>query len=423
MSTTMACLKGKMGNTTYYQGKMPVRELVSSVRAASELDKWASMGVAERIQRIPDIKRIKNEIAPYYAGTRDRFFSSLVVLIYEAEVDYESLDSIVSGLPNAYKNPAKDIGFLTISGGSLVALDGQHRLKALEQVFKHEVSGEYVNEVPNDEVSVIFIDHEDVTKTRRIFNKLNRYAKSTGRGDNIITSEDDICAIIARQLMDEGAPLGVIFKDEQGKNDVIVNWKSNTLPPRSTKFTTISVLYDVAEMILKSKNKITDEKLDKQFRPNDEVIEENYELVESYWTHTLNGIDVYKEALQKPGEIPGMRKPESSHSLLFKPAAQLSLMEALLIAEARGVPIEDAIKRANKINWSMTAEIWQDIIIRSNGVIDPKAQARSNAAQLIAYLISADKMRPKAIKAVADMFNKERGNDDSPEDLPKPVID
>ncbi|HFJ9453609.1 DGQHR domain-containing protein [Bacillus cereus] len=422
MSTTIACLKGQMGNTVYYQAKMSVRELVSSVRSASELDKWASMGVAERIQREPDIKRIKNEIAPYYANTKDRFFGSLVVLIYEAEVDYDSLEAIASKIPGAYKKSVKDMGFLTIDGGSLIALDGQHRLKALEHVFKHELVGKYVDEVPNDEISVIFINHEDVTKTRRIFNKLNRYAKSTNRGDNIITSEDDICAIIARQLMDEGSPLGIVLKGDDGKNDVIVNWKNNTLSARSTKFTTISVLYDVAEMILKTKNKMTNAKIDKQFRPSDEEIDECYELVESYWIKVLNGILIYKEALENPHKIPEMRKPESSHSLLFKPAAQLSFMEALLKAEERGVPIDEAIARANKINWSMESNIWENIIVRSNGVIDPKAQARSNASELIAYMISADKMRKPMIQAVEELYNKARGNTDSSEDLPQPII-
>ena len=40
-----------------------------------------------------------------------------------------------------------------------------------------------------DEVCVIFIGYESDMKTRRIFNTINRYAKKTSRGDDIITSD------------------------------------------------------------------------------------------------------------------------------------------------------------------------------------------------------------------------------------------
>ena len=420
MSTTIACIKGHMGNTTYYEAKMPVRELVSSVRPAKELDKWASMGIAERIQREPQMKRIEKEIAPYYAETEDRFFNSLVILIYEAEVHYDTLKDIVKNVPHAYKQAANNMGFLTIEGGALVVLDGQHRLLALEKVFKQEITGKYSADVQNDEISVIFINHEDNKKTRRIFNKINRYAKSTSRGDNIITSEDDVSAIIARDLLDDEAPLGITVKDEKGNVDVIVNWKSNTLSARSTKFTTISVLYDVSDLILKHHKKISGNKTEKQTKPSDEEVHECYEIVAQYWTEVLNNLDAYKLAMANPSSIPEYRAPEAEYSLLFKPAAQLSLFNAILKAEDRGLSLKEITSRLNKVDWSMKSGMWKDIIIRSNGTIDPKAQARDNAAELIAYLISADKMNEDLISKVQEMFNTFRGGD---EELPTPVED
>ena len=44
----------------------------------------------------------------------------------------------------------------------------------------------------------ILIEHEVNMKTRRVFNVVNRYAKQISRGDQIITSEDDGYAIVAR---------------------------------------------------------------------------------------------------------------------------------------------------------------------------------------------------------------------------------
>ncbi|MFN6065740.1 MAG: DNA sulfur modification protein DndB, partial [Pseudanabaena sp.] len=150
------------------------------------------MSIEDRLQREPDIKRVKEEIAPYLADSKDRFFGAMIVLVYKGEVYFEGLkDWISSKAPRAYQSVAEHIGILTIDGGSLIMLDGQHRLLALEKVIRGEVTGDYREDIPNDDVCVIFIHHEGNEKTRRIFNKVNRYAKPTSRGDNIITSEDD----------------------------------------------------------------------------------------------------------------------------------------------------------------------------------------------------------------------------------------
>lgn len=44
---------------------------------------------------------------------------------------------------------------------------------------------------------------EGKTRTRRIFSTLNRYAKPVGKGDIIALDEDDIVAIITRDLLEE----------------------------------------------------------------------------------------------------------------------------------------------------------------------------------------------------------------------------
>lgn len=421
MATTIPCIKGKMGNTVFYEAKMAVRELVTAVRPANELDNWASMGVAEKIQREPNNPRIEKEIVPYYVNTADRFFGSLVVLIYDADVIYDDLPSIAKGLPGAYRTAAKDLGFLTINGGSLVVLDGQHRLLALEKAFKGDIEGPFSSEVANDEVSVIFINHEENEKTRRIFNKINRYAKPTGRGDNILTSEDDVCAIVARKLLDVDAPLGVTYKNDKGKDENIVDIKSNTLAVRSTKITTLSLVYDVTEFILKHKHKVTSNKVERQFRPSDEEIDECYEIVEKYWSIVLEELPAFKQALSDHTLIPELRAPGHSSSLLFKPATQYSLFMALMKAEDLELSLEEAIRRASQIDWSMNAPMWKDIIVRSNGSIDPKMQARENASDLITYLIAADKMDSQVAQAVKNMFNTAKGTLEEPQELPEPI--
>ena len=417
MAIVVPCIRGKMGSTEYFESKMAVRELVFGVRPACELDEWKTMDVKERMQRDPDKRRIEKEIAPYIAKTEDRFFGSIIVLVYNGQVYFEGLKDLGSKIPAAYQSAAKDIGFVSIDGGSLIVLDGQHRLLALEKVLKGEVQGPYSKEIPNDEISVIFIQHESNEKTRRIFNKVNKYAKSTSRGDNIITSEDDAHAILCRMFMDEGQPLGITYTNDKGKEESIVNWKNNTLAQRSWQFTTISTLNDTIKYILKSENIETKEDM----RPTDDELDEYFEIAKQYWEMVLEGIESYKLALSEVKLMPEMRKPSSPYSLLFKPAAQQALFKGLIAAKELGVSINESVRRANFIDWSMESEIWTDIIVRKNGTIDPKSEAQERAANLITYLIASDQMSQEHKNRIKEMYNQARGTTN--QELPEPVVD
>jgi DNA sulfur modification protein DndB len=414
MATVIPSLRGKIGNTEYFVAKMTAGELVSRIRPANELDGWTTMSIDERMQRDPNLTRIKNELAPYVANTKDRFFGSLIVLVYKGEVTFESLSDLSAKIPQAYKSGAKDIGFVTIDGGSLIVLDGQHRLLALEQVVKNKVTGEFSEDVPNDELSVIFIKHENNEKTRRIFNKTNRYAKPTSRGDNIITSEDDGYAILARRLLDEAAPLGPVSGAK--KNDV-VDWKHNNLSIRSTQLTTISVVYETVKMILifSGFNKI-----DPKFRPSEDELDHYYELAERFWETVLTNLKPYQEALADLSQIPKMRQDTQPHSLLFKPVAQMALFRGLTLAmDGERLTLEEAVKRANDIDWQMTSSVWKGILVRPNNTIDPRSEAINRAGTLISYLIAADKMDEKEKEAIQVEYNKGKG---TPTDLPMPVV-
>lgn len=415
MAVLIPCIRGKIGSTEYYQGKMTAYELVKSVRSPSELDEWASTGVEERWQREANKTRIEKEIAPYIAQTKDRFFGSLIVLIYEGQLEFDELKGFNAKIPSIFQAAAKDIGFLSIDKAILVVLDGQHRLLALDKVVKHEVQGEYSREVPNDEISVIFIKYENPEKTRRIFNKVNKYAKSTSRGDNIITNVDDAHAIIARRLMQEDEPFGITYETDKGQTEHIINWKNTSIPQRSLQFTTISALNDIAKIILNSKGI----EINQHMKPQDEDLDEWYAIVREYWELVIDNILVYKSALENNRLLPEYRKPDSDYSLLFKPAAQIALFRALMNIE-RKMDIKEALIKMNEIDWSMRSPIWTDIIVRSSITIDPKLEAQERAAKLVYYLVAAEHMTNEEIKQIKLMYNQARGNFE--EDLPSPIV-
>lgn len=424
MAQIIPCLRGKMGSTDFYCAKMTARELVNSARPASEIDEWAGMSIEERMQREVHLKRIREEIIPYLTKSADRLFGAVILLVYKGELTFEGISTVGAKVPAAYKTVADDIGFLMIDGGELIVLDGQHRLVSLREIIQgKDVDGEFVSAVPNDEISVIFIKHETSEKTRRIFNKVNRYAKPTSRGDNIITSEDDGYAIITRQLLDTGAPLGI----KAGK-DLIVNWKSNTLAANSPQLTTISAVYETVKDILDHHRiKDFDEK-HRVNRPSEDELTMAYEHAEHWWRKVLDGLTPYHEALADTNQILTMRKQDQPYSLLFKPVGQIALFKGLIKAVERGTAIDQAVERANEIGWSITADHWREIIAKPDGKIIARAEAYELAAELIAYFIAPEKMDDQQLDALRRKFNEKRGynyddpkNTAEPEELPPPV--
>jgi DNA sulfur modification protein DndB len=424
MSTTIPAIRGSLGTTEFFETTMKVGDLVKTVRPPKEIDGWANFSIEERMQREPDLPRIKAQLAPYIARNRDRFFGSIIVLVYNGEITFESLAEVAKNIPVAYKKNAERVGFVTIDGGVLIVLDGQHRLLALEMVHKGDVPGEFAHDVANDEICVIFIKHENDQKTRRIFNTVNRYAKQTSRGDNIITSEDDGYAIVTRWLLRENAPLG--------KPANIVNWKSNTLTKRSTQLTTISTVYETVKLILRA-NAV--EKLPEQERPSDEDLEAYLVYCADVWDTLLQGIPAYQAALADPSKIPAMREDAAATSLLFKPASQAALVDGVLRAvELTKLKIGEAVKRASQITtWNMDARMWSGIIVKSSGAIDAGPEAKRRMALLLSYLIAADQLDEEKKFAVWKSFNEARKSDEFAvwiksdgtkgkiEDLPDPV--
>ena len=411
-----------MGSTDYYQALMPARELVTGIRPASELDEWASMGIEERMQRELNWKRIRSDIAPYVANAEDRFFGSLIVLVWKGQLHFEPLSKFRAEPPRAHAAAVEKMGFVTIDGGNLIALDGAHRLMALEEVIKDrsENKGVFAAQVPNDEISVIFIAHESDEKTRRIFSKVNRYAKPTSRGDNIITDEDDTAAIIARWLLRDDDPLG---RRSPGA-ELPVEWKHNTLAARSTKLTTISVVFESVRLILREAGS----RYDPKSRPADEVLEETHQRAEKFWVALLGGIEAYRVALDDLSSIPAMRQPSEPYSLLFKPAVQLALIEGLFRGQRLGLDLKEAVARANGIDWRFGSDMWQGVIVNRDQTINPYSEARDRSARLIAYLIAADRMPTAEIETTRRLYNKARGYDfenpdpdGQPEELPNPV--
>ena len=182
-SYSIAAIKARMGSTPYYQAVMRADQLAATVGAAMDFPEFKSFMAHEQMQRKMNESRVEKEIVPYLTHSPDRFFGSIIVLAYRTETfEFESIRELSGSRlkGSAYEGKDDQLGVLTIGGGTLFALDGQHRLHALRTIVKGgetphlklPIEGEYKDVVAGDQLSVIFLQYESVEKARRIFNKV-----------------------------------------------------------------------------------------------------------------------------------------------------------------------------------------------------------------------------------------------------------
>ena len=423
---TLWAQRATLGSTTYYTTKMMVEDLVNTVGLAIELPEWKDMTPDEKMQREPDINRVVNEICPYFIEDKDRFFGSLIVDIYSGydNIVFEPITKFVDSdkLAAAHDIALQDAGFLTLPGKErLIALDGQHRLLAMKLSLKGSsaISVAMLGnkkmtpqmtalqphpELANEEVSVILVEHEDNLKIRKIFNKVNKYARQTGRGQNIITADDDVYATIARRLFAEGEVLHKIGKNE------LVNWSSNTLSQRSKQLTTVSALYTIAETMSKDRG------WSPKVMPSDEdAIEEVFQENTDFWKKLLDGMSVYQEYLNLTRED----KPISAlreDNLLMKPVTHMALAHVAYFAKQKGKEWSDVVAKLDKVDWSMDNSVWFNILVipaKKKKVITGKESIRA-AGMVIAYMVMGDSMTSAEVNEVKEIIkNSTNGQSDA----------
>ena len=425
MSVTVIAQKGTMGENTYYITTMKANTLIKTVGYACEMENWPDMSVDEIMQREIKGDRVVSEIVPYIVNDPEWFFGSLIVDVYSGweEVEFQDIREVCTTKLAAYKDALRDTGFLTLPDNkSLIALDGQHRLAALSIAIRGKngipgsvkVSDAIKNdlvphpEIGNADITVIFIKHENDAKIRKIFNKVNRYAKQTSKGDNIITSEDDMIAIITRAMFSgsDDAPLKPI------DNQVLVNWKSNTIPLRSKMLTTAAAIYTMTEVLLEQYD------ITPKTRYNEEKLELGTKLMKDFWYTSMTKIDAfieYKKYIVEGNPMEKIRK----NNLLLKPVTQMALSQAVKIATNYGYSYIDMIDKINKINWDPSYYIWKNILVTTSSTkkMITGSQALKDAGNLIAYMILGDKYDRDEKNKLLNLIRE--ANDDDNVELPQ----
>lgn len=379
-SYTVPAIAGHMGSTKYYQAVMRADELAATVHAAMDFEEFDSFMASERMQRKLSEERVERQIVPYLTNSADRFFGSIIVLVYKPErFNFETLSQLGSvSLDPAYREVGSTMGALTIEGGKLFALDGQHRLHALRTVvgekvtprLKLPIDGPYRDQVKDDMLSVIFLEFFDTERARRIFNKVNRYAKPTSKSTNILTSEDDGLAIIARSIaglddpgkFDSTVTPPIPLAMNNGKPTLAI--EGSSLRQTDPNLSNLEFVYKSVKAICDATGQPALDEATTIVRPDDEKLRVAYEVCVTWWKALMNDFDPYRQALKFPDLIVQSRAHAERHSVAFRPVGQEAIIHGLMDAHKRTkLPAEELIRRLNKLPLSLEDDCWIAVLL------------------------------------------------------------
>ncbi len=350
----LPALRGLFGERAYYSCVIPAHELVKRVDFANTLHK--SKSLSQLIQRELKEKRGK-AIAEYLDTEKDRFFNSLVIAVYGGSPQWHQSIMKLGGKvkeASVSEDALNTLGYLKLSGKEkLFAIDGQHRLAGMK------VAQQAASASRDDEVSVILISHENnkdgLIKTRRLFTVLNKKAVSVSKGEIIALDENDVMAIVCRELIENST----LF----GGQRIAVKPTNNITESDNESITTIGNLYDLLFHVFSKiyhNGKAID--LKNSARPNDLVIEEYYQFALDFFKDMFRIFPELSEFAKKGGEKAAINKYRGKHggSVLYRPIGLMLIVELIAGLTSTGTPQRKAMSQLAKLKLDLNNEPFAD---------------------------------------------------------------
>lgn len=388
-------LRAQMGDWTYYVSIMTFEEISKRLSMADEIHK--SEGLKTLIQR--EVKDRTKVIVEYLKTQEQRFFNSLIVGLYGGNPKYQEITvEKYNGIEEndmIYLN--KTFGILTLDGNEkLFAIDGQHRTKAIKDSLKEKVL------LGKEENTVIFIAHKNdpdgLIRTRRLFSTLNRYAKPVSKSEIIAIDEEDNCAIITRNLVEDFELL---------KDIVLFNQNRSINNKNKSSFTNIIVLYDFITTILTNQkvfgHSVTGENhlMFTHRRTSEKIIHTKQKTIENLFTEIFENIPSLNEFLRRKL----VNREAKTTSLLFKPIGQNILYQTLKLAIEHKKK-NKLLKYFAKDNFNLQNRIWKKVFLdEETGRIKTDKELQKYAFYLILKSIGVNLPLSKKDQEIYDNFN------------------
>ena len=382
-----------MDDWLYYICLMKIQDIASHISIASEI--YTSKLLQDLLQR--QLTDRSKDIKNYLLSQSQRLFNALVVGTYGGNPDWYELAIRTdgSGLEPLPEYIEGTLGILKLDGSErLWAIDGQHRVAGIKLAIEEEPK------IGNEEVCVIFVagvtsQHRGdnpvgYERTRRLFTTLNRYAKPVSKKDIIALDEDNIVAIVTRQLVEE--------YDLFHKKISIGRAKSFPIADKQN-LTTIEVLYDTLDIHLRDGGGSRSWKRFKAIRPSDDVIARFYKRATELWDTMIQHFPPLQELREsKPiEEISGRYRHAQGGHLLFRPIGLLIIVQVLRYLTESGMQLAEAIRVVGQVPMEVSAPPWAGLLWDTvNKRMITTQENRKVAERLLFYSVGGDLRRLRA---------------------------
>lgn len=400
----LPALRAFMGDWTYYSTIMKFKDIRDRVKIAKEIHE--SQKLRDFIQR--ELTPRAKEISQYLITQPQRFFNSLIVGVYGGDPQWIELKITEDGdiLPEFPISETGILGYLKLSGEEvLFALDGQHRVEGIKDALEKNI------ELSDEEISVIFIGHkrtpEGKERTSRLFTTLNRYAKPVTISEIIALDEDDIAAIITRDLIEEYPLFG---------NNRLSLTKSLSIPDSDKEcFTNIVTLYkcicELLSVYLKKEDNIEESwnKFQKK-RPPQEIIDKAKNFIIQLLNTIISNFPEIREYLSLNDSAKNKAikyRNERGGHILFRPIGLLICIRAIKAAFEKGMLFEETIRLISRINTEIGKSPWEGLLWESAGKkMITVGENQKVAIELIRYMIGLKTQVEELKNAYASKLNK-----------------
>lgn len=363
--TFIPAFKANVGDWEYYICIMKYAEVARQVGFAYELGGNADLSTL--IQR--GISARTEDIRNYLLRSKHRFLGSLIVAAWGGAPEYipikmDDPEGMLSGID-------REFGVLTFDGTQqYVALDGQHRLRAIKDSIKQEP------ELGQEDICVLMVAHYDTQegriRTRRLFTNINRNAKPTTGAENIVLDEDDGTAIITRQLITEHEFLkrqGVVRVFTRKGEEGDIRLAGGNVPQGDRgAVTTISNLY---EMVVELCFDLHQSMRKRDARPSEDVLETSYAVIAKRLDEIIRQAGDVRAKIENVASARDLRAPrghEAQGHPFMRPVIQKAIVRVISqIASQKVLPWETIMTRLSALPWAIGEAPWLAVFNVNNG--------------------------------------------------------
>lgn len=385
----LPCLRGCIGDWTYYNVLIPFRELKRIdnnhlIKESKSLDKHLQRELSER----------KIKIKKYLLNENQRYFNSIIVGVYGDMPDWYSLDlrEIASHHKlNISSNVQESLGIMSLSGEEILfTIDGQHRVAGIKLALEEEEK-----RFINDELSVVFVAHKDDEKgrirTRRLFATINREAVKPSQNDLAIIDEVYAYNVIARDLF---------AKYDNFDEKIVLTPTTNLDRDNHLHFTNLLTLVTVNKKILKL---VKSYKQSTYSGPNIDERDLLYVEGKRFWDYSIKNINEYKYYFSGVKTLDKFRNSDASKALnlLFVPIGQKFLAE-IYTYFFRNKKLENLTKKINKLNFDLHEGHYKNLFYnptKNTMVMNNQTVAKNMTLYLLGESIDETKLKQDLCKA------------------------